>query len=62
MLGTLNNLLLLNNVDSNVQKVVTGLIVVVAASLQTVVGGFTGSLGGGRQAARTAGPSIGGER
>jgi ribose transport system permease protein len=62
MLGTLNNLLLLNNVDSNVQKVVTGLIVVVAASLQTVVGGFTGSLGGRRQAAKTAGPSIGGER
>jgi ribose transport system permease protein len=51
MLGTLNNLLLLNNVDSNVQKVVTGVIVVVAASLQTVVGGLTGSLGG-RQPAR----------
>ncbi len=58
MLGALNNVLLLNNIDSNIQKVLTGLIVIVAASLQTVVGGLTGSLGGGRPARQNAAPTT----
>ena len=38
LLGTINNILLLKNVNSNTQMVVTGVIVVLAAALQTVVG------------------------
>ena len=38
LLGTINNILLLKNVNSNTQMVITGVIVVLAAALQTVVG------------------------
>ncbi|MGD0407751.1 MAG: ABC transporter permease [Candidatus Limnocylindrales bacterium] len=44
MLGCINNILLLCNIDNNVHTIVTGLIVVVAAALQTVVGGFSSSV------------------
>ena len=58
MLGTINNVLLLINVDSNIQKVVTGLIIIAAASLQTIAGGLTGSVGGGRPTRQEAGPQT----
>ena len=58
MLGTINNVLLLNNVDSNIQKVITGLIIIAAASLQTVAGGLTGSFGDGTSARREASPQT----
>mgnify|MGYP001587679555 CR=1 FL=1 len=57
MLGTINNILLLNNVDSNIQKVITGLIIIGAAALQTVAGELT-SVGGGTPARREAGPKT----